>query len=262
VEVDIHSGLLETLDIQWRDQFFSQRLDYLGLPFCCTLCQKTGHLRNSCQGYVEEEESENSRLRKMPRSDSPEFISTTREVPCPVSSDSPNDSGSDTLTGKLKVHCPSFFNSLTSWEKLVLDASSQPGAESVFTPCDPVPISLTVTTSLENHLTSGLGSCPWVTLPFSGGSQVFLHGSVRAHSTWSEPRVCFSASVSPSFDVGVSIPDSQALHEISRVGEDLGGTEPYLISGYREDDPGDCSLGETLESLVPLFGRSTPQCRS
>jgi hypothetical protein len=37
VEVDIHSGLLETLEIQWRDQLYTQRLDYMGLPFAA-LC--------------------------------------------------------------------------------------------------------------------------------------------------------------------------------------------------------------------------------
>jgi hypothetical protein len=50
VEVDIHSGLLETLEIQWRDQLFSHRLDYLGLPFRCTRCHKTGHLKNTYPG--------------------------------------------------------------------------------------------------------------------------------------------------------------------------------------------------------------------
>jgi hypothetical protein len=30
VEVDIHAGLLEILDIEWRGHLFAQRLDYLG----------------------------------------------------------------------------------------------------------------------------------------------------------------------------------------------------------------------------------------
>jgi hypothetical protein len=37
------------------------------------------------------------------------------------------------------------------------------------------------------------------------------------------------------------------------VGEASGGTEPVLLFGYQEDDPSDCSLGETLESLIPLI---------
>jgi hypothetical protein len=251
VEVDIHCGLLETLDIQWRDQYFSQRLDYLGIPFHCTLCRKTGHLRNSCQGYEEEEESENSRLRKMPRVDSPEFVLAAREVPGPVSSDSPNDSGSDTLIGKLKVHCPSLFNTLTSWEKLALDASSLPGTESVSPPCDPTLASLLVSESLEYHLTSGLGSAPLRDLSLTSGVFKPAHDLVRAHSTCSEPRVSLSVSINHSIDVGATFPNSHATKEITGMGEDLGGTEPYLLSSYREDDPGECSLGETLESLVP-----------
>jgi hypothetical protein len=149
VEIDIHSGLLETLDIRWQDRFFSQRLDYLGLPFRCTLCRKTGHLRNSCQGYVGEEESDNSHLGKMPRCDSPGFVSSAQEVPFLVSSDSSTFSGSDTLTSKLKAFCPSFFNSLTSWENIALDASSQLGVAPMTSPRGPAPVILIVSLPIE-----------------------------------------------------------------------------------------------------------------
>jgi hypothetical protein len=37
VEADIHAGLLETLEIEWRGHLLVQRLDYLGIPFHCTL---------------------------------------------------------------------------------------------------------------------------------------------------------------------------------------------------------------------------------
>jgi len=33
VEIDIHVGLPETLEIEWRGFLFAQRLDYLGIPF-------------------------------------------------------------------------------------------------------------------------------------------------------------------------------------------------------------------------------------
>lgn len=56
-----------------------------------------------------EDELENSHLRKMPRCDSPGFVSSSREVPCPDSSFSLTFSGSNTLTGKLKAFCPIFF---------------------------------------------------------------------------------------------------------------------------------------------------------
>jgi hypothetical protein len=32
-----------------------------------------------------------------------------------------------------------------------------------------------------------------------------------------------------------------------------GGKDPLFSSGYREAEPGDCTLGETLDSLVPLL---------
>lgn len=59
VAVDIHSGLLETIDIQWRGHTICQKLDYMGLPFQCTFCRKTGHLRSDCRGFSEDEESKN-----------------------------------------------------------------------------------------------------------------------------------------------------------------------------------------------------------
>jgi hypothetical protein len=48
VEVDTHAGLSEVLEIEWRDFLFTQRLDYLGLPFRCSKCRRTGHLRANC----------------------------------------------------------------------------------------------------------------------------------------------------------------------------------------------------------------------
>jgi hypothetical protein len=109
VEIDIHLGLLETLDIQWRDQLFSQRMDYLGLPFRCTYCRKTGHLRSSCQGTVEEEEEENSRLRKMPRCDSPGMDSFAREVHHSETSDSLHFRALTHSQVNSKLYVPVFF---------------------------------------------------------------------------------------------------------------------------------------------------------
>jgi hypothetical protein len=154
----------------------------------------TGHLRSSCQGYVEEEESENSRLRKMQRNDSPEFNSTAREVPCPASSDSLNGSGSKTFTGKLKTHCPSFFNSLTTLEKLTLDNSTLSGTEPGVTPCDPNLVSLRVTEPSQNLISSGWGYVPLGDPTLDSVVVKPVIGSVRDHTSWSEPRVCIQTS--------------------------------------------------------------------
>jgi hypothetical protein len=78
VEIDIHSGLLEMLEIEWQGHVVSQRLDYLGVPFSCSLCRWTGHLRRDCLGMEVEEESESSMLRKVTREASLEVDSFVR----------------------------------------------------------------------------------------------------------------------------------------------------------------------------------------
>jgi len=75
VELDIHKGLLETLDIEWRRRVIGQKLDYLGVPFRCSFCRRMGHLRKNYPGYVYEEESESSMLRKTTYYDSPGITS-------------------------------------------------------------------------------------------------------------------------------------------------------------------------------------------
>ena len=60
VEVDIHVGLLETLEIEWRGLLLVQRLDYLGIPFRCTLYRRTGHLWKDFQQVYEDSVEEDS----------------------------------------------------------------------------------------------------------------------------------------------------------------------------------------------------------
>jgi hypothetical protein len=123
VEVDVHSSLLETLEIQWRDQLFIQNLDYLGLPFRCMRCRRIGHLKNNCPSLLDEEESESSGLWKFPRCESLVVDSIARDYPLFEVQDSPPLPDTDSFIGKLKSFCLSLFHSLTTLENNVLDAT-------------------------------------------------------------------------------------------------------------------------------------------
>jgi hypothetical protein len=45
----MHVGLLDNLEIEWCGLVFTQRLDYLGVPFRCARYQQTGHLKKDCR---------------------------------------------------------------------------------------------------------------------------------------------------------------------------------------------------------------------
>jgi hypothetical protein len=115
VEIDIHDGLLETLDIVWRGHTIRQYLDYLGIPFRCTICKRTGHLINVCTGRLDEELSEESMLDLAYKVNSSDISSQPFYPNLPDSGDTVDTA---TILGKLKSICPSFYNSLTSWEKI------------------------------------------------------------------------------------------------------------------------------------------------
>jgi hypothetical protein len=123
----------------------------------------------------------------------------------------------------------------------------------VNSPCGSTPIDLTVSLPFEAPPSPKLVIAPSDVLTLSPVEERSLHNLVRAHSTRVEPRVCISTSVSPSHGTWVSLLELQMIPETAREGEEVGGIEHFLISGYRETEPGDCSLGETLESLVPLL---------
>ena len=48
VEIDISKGLPAEVEILYHERMFIQRLDFLGIPFRCSVCRETGHLRREC----------------------------------------------------------------------------------------------------------------------------------------------------------------------------------------------------------------------
>jgi hypothetical protein len=123
VELDIHGGLHESLDIVWRERKKKQHLDYLGIPFRCNRCHSTGHLRRDCKGgEVMEDIDEELDNWDIPDCTpdvelfgkfDPNYRSVTRN----------QGSFNGETIGKLKYFCPSLFNSLTLWENDFLDSA-------------------------------------------------------------------------------------------------------------------------------------------
>jgi hypothetical protein len=117
VEVDVHAGLMEVLEIEWRGLVFIQRLDYLGIPFRCTLCRRTGHLRKECTNIygslADEDSMEDTQQAMSHRIDE---ASDTLDYPGLSSEDNPTTTDS-TFVGKLKHYCPNLYFSLSVWER-------------------------------------------------------------------------------------------------------------------------------------------------
>jgi hypothetical protein len=123
VELDIHVGLLEMLELEWHGKVTVQRLDYLGLPFRCSICRWMGHLCKDCHfmtGVSDSEESLEASTKDfyMSEADSEELgvlaAGSVEDTPGPIS---------DTFIGKLKTYCPALYFSLSSWERDLLDNS-------------------------------------------------------------------------------------------------------------------------------------------
>ena len=51
VELDITRGLPAEVEILCHERLFIQRLDFQGIPFRCSVCQETGHLRRDCPSF-------------------------------------------------------------------------------------------------------------------------------------------------------------------------------------------------------------------
>lgn len=120
VELDVHSGLLEALDIEWRGKTYGQKLNYLGIQFRCSLCRRTGHLQKECYGFVLVEETESSMLRKTVPCEFPGVDSYWSGEGTSTEEDARISPVMDSDVGKLNKLCPSFFSTLTVSELVSL----------------------------------------------------------------------------------------------------------------------------------------------
>jgi len=124
VEFDIHGGLTELLEIDWRGRRIVERLNYLEIPFRCSICHKTGHLRRNCMGRCEDDEvSKDTALHRDLGDFEEEGNSGWTDYRLPLT-ESPYSSERDvTITSKLQYYFLVLFNSLSLMEKDELNAS-------------------------------------------------------------------------------------------------------------------------------------------
>jgi hypothetical protein len=122
--LDIHQGLPENLEIDWRGRRYLQRLDYLGIPFRCSYCRSTSHLRRDCKGIVDSEDEPEGTF---PEYDTPDTSQETGFYgPGPIQLAQGDDISPGTLeslVGKLQTFCPILFSSLSLLERDVINSS-------------------------------------------------------------------------------------------------------------------------------------------
>jgi hypothetical protein len=136
VELDLHVGLMKVIEFEWCGLVLEQRLDYLGLPFQCTLCHRTRHLRKdffgSCEPSVEEEASEPGFKDSLYMDEEPEGLGDSVNTEY-LSTVTPQEVDIDSLLGKLQFYCPRFFHKLSLWERdFLLNSPNSFGDSNVF----------------------------------------------------------------------------------------------------------------------------------
>jgi hypothetical protein len=92
-----------------------------GLPFHCSSCRRTGHLKHDCPSWNGSEVAEDSTSTQ--ENDLYMSEENAKEVGSFLSVSEADSTGTltDSYLGKLKYYCPSLFFKLSSWEKDFLE---------------------------------------------------------------------------------------------------------------------------------------------
>jgi len=88
--------------------------------------------------------------------------------------------------------------------------------------------------------------------PLHLGDKV-LTDPLRFNLPREDSRMFNSTTTSSLLGTGSPIPGTVEISSDALLEFEEGGKETYILSGYRQDDLGGISLGETLDSLVPLL---------
>jgi hypothetical protein len=182
VEIDIQAGLSEILEIDWRNHLHSQRLDYLGIPFRCSICRRTGHLRRDCSRFPPPEVI----LDPAEETNFNGYISSPNQ-PVETSFSQRNDSSpDDSLLGKLQLLCPSLYNTLSASDRLFIIEQTDtilPPEHSSSLPDHVTPIHTTIQPTAPEPSTS----IPNTTLPITYPARATETDSFSASEVAQDP---------------------------------------------------------------------------
>ena len=115
MELDVSHGILPEIEIDCNSVVITQKLDYLRMPFRCSYCHETGHLRKSCSfllqgiplsvGFADTDPSlecsPSPTLQQHSSQDSQSLIDASTDFPTPPTMFGPYDSSFPTSVGDL-----------------------------------------------------------------------------------------------------------------------------------------------------------------
>jgi hypothetical protein len=249
VEMDIHGGLPKIIEIEWRGRRIVQKLDYLGIPFPCSNCRNTKHLRRDCSGWDAEEISEDTTLHKDNGDLAFEVDSAWVGTRYPSIESLHSSERDDLISGKLKLHCPSLYDSLTLWEKEELNASLL--LKNVFSSVE-VPSGVVKKVPVNDPL--GFVSLFNSVTPSSRGKG---ESSILPPGCLGILPVLETLSTRPPSLVDHVLPPLSSSVDFSQVASPTP-VESVPIPGCRESEEDDTSLSAVLDSLIPYLRDNNP----
>jgi len=233
VEIDVTAGLMDSLEVEWRGQVMVQRLDYLGIPFRCSLCRRTGHLRRDCSfgdndGDVEDSQDDS----KMDAYMSEEETGAQGALYAGSEVGLLEDDLAS-LIGKLRIFCPNLFIKLSAWDRDFLEKSS-----------------------LSNAVKEGLSSKA-MEPEFLGGSTYETVGDTTV------PQAPSSANLSPKVSQPMLVLDNPYLpRQSSAFTPNLDDVIDALLLSLRDsDNPIPIPIYQERD-LLQILPSSVPACSS
>jgi hypothetical protein len=141
----------------------SQKLDYLGIPFRCSICRRTGHLRRDCSKFPPPE----ALLDPAEEANFNGYISSPNLPVDDPSFHRDDTAPEDDLVSKIQSLCPSLYSTFSASDRLYISEHSDlilsptPSPTPTDLPLDsPVPDSIHPTASIPPNVQVSLNTLP------------------------------------------------------------------------------------------------------